>query len=164
MTKVRSSYPCCLMFSFMICFTLLSTKLRLEMSGDIAVKWFRTNNMRATPYKFQVILITRGSDITPVTFDVADISIPIWENVKILGVHIDDKLKFDRYISEIKKNKTNVEVFKCDVTCFRIFAELVCIIPLSYHILIILILSGTIVTQIILSKLRRCKSVFFALF
>ena len=81
----------------------MSTKLRLEMSADIAVKWFRTNNMRATPYKFQVILITRGSDITPVTFDVADISIPIWENVKILGVHIDDKLKFDRYISEIKK-------------------------------------------------------------
>ena len=74
-------------------------KIRLEMSADIAVKWFRINNMQANPSKFQGIVITIGRDITPVTFDVADISIPIKENVKLLGVHIDDQLKFDRHIS-----------------------------------------------------------------
>ena len=56
--------------------------------------------MQANLSKFQGILIPRGIDITPVTFDGADISISIEESVKILGVHIADKRKCDSHTSE----------------------------------------------------------------
>ena len=58
--------------------------MRLEMSADIAVKWFRINNMYVNPSKFEKMII-RGRDITPVTLDVTDISILIDENVKTPG-------------------------------------------------------------------------------
>ena len=48
-------------------------------------------------------MLTRGNCTAPVTFRVADIEIPIKDNVKVLGVHIDDKLKFDKHISVICK-------------------------------------------------------------
>ena len=77
-------------------------KLRLEMSADVAVEWFRNNNMQANPSKFQGIVTTRGNDVaTPVTFKIRDIDIPVDENVKVLGIHIDNKLKFDEHISEL---------------------------------------------------------------
>ena len=42
-------------------------KLRLEMSADVAIEWFRNNNMQATPSKFQGIVIARGNYVaTPV--------------------------------------------------------------------------------------------------
>ena len=44
-------------------------KLRLEMSADVAIEWFRNNNMQATPLKFQGIVIARGNYVaTPVIF------------------------------------------------------------------------------------------------
>ena len=44
-------------------------KLRLEMSDDVAVEWFRNNNMQANPSTFQGIVIARGNDVvTPVSF------------------------------------------------------------------------------------------------
>ena len=58
--------------------------MRLEMSADIAVKWFRINNMYVNPSKLKKMII-RGRDITPVTLDVTDISILIDENVKTPG-------------------------------------------------------------------------------
>ena len=79
-------------------------KLRLEMSAGVAVELFRNNNMQANPSKFQGIVIARGNDVaTPVTFNIRDIDIPVNENVKILGIHIDNKLKFDKHISELCK-------------------------------------------------------------
>ena len=38
-------------------------KLRLEMSADVAVEWFRNNNMQANPSKFQGIVIARGNGV-----------------------------------------------------------------------------------------------------
>ena len=107
-------------------------KLRLEMSADVDVEWFRNNNMQANPSKFQGIVIARGNDVaTPVTFNIRDIDISVNENVKVLGIHIDNKLKFDKHISELCERArrhlndiSRVSKFldeKCRISLYRSF-------------------------------------------
>ena len=80
-----------------------------ELSADVAVEWLRNNNMQANPSKFQGIIIARGNDVaTPVTVNIRDIDIPVNENVKVLGIHIDNKLKFDKHISELCKRHQGI--------------------------------------------------------
>ena len=84
-------------------------KLRLEMSADVAVEWFRNNNMQANPSKFHGIVIARENDVTtPLTFNIRDIDIPVNENVKVLGIHFDNKLKFDKHTSELCKRDQGI--------------------------------------------------------
>ena len=67
--------------------------------------WFETPSRSLWRIEmFQGMLIIKGGDIPPVTFDVADISMAIEENVEILRVHNDDRLQPDRHIWEICKN------------------------------------------------------------
>ena len=94
-------------------------EFRIEMSADFDVDWFQNNNMQANPSKFQGIVIARGNEVaTPLTFNIRDIDIPVNENVKVLGIHIDNKLKFDKHILELCKS---IKAFKCYITCFQIF-------------------------------------------
>ena len=67
-------------------------------------EWFHYNNTHANPSKFEVITITGGYVTTPVTFNIRNIDLPVNENVKVLGIHIDSKLKFDKHISELCKS------------------------------------------------------------
>ena len=79
-------------------------KLCVEMLADVAVEWFWHNNMQANSSKLRGIVIARGNDVaTPVTFNIRYIDIPANENVKVLGIQIDDKLKFYKHISELCK-------------------------------------------------------------
>ena len=58
--------------------------------------------MQANLSKFQGIVVARGNGVAaPVTFNIRDIDIPVNENVKVLGIHIDNKLKLDKHISEL---------------------------------------------------------------
>ena len=68
--------------------------------GIKTLYWFETNFMKANPEKFQGFSITDSNELS---LALGDISISIEDTVKLLGLHIDDKLVFDLHISKICK-------------------------------------------------------------
>lgn len=78
------------------------------------VKWFSDNQMQANPDKFQGIAIGQKSKNENLSFNLGgDCIINCDEEVKLLGVTIDFKLKFDIHISNIcKKASKQLGVLK----------------------------------------------------
>ena len=61
--------------------------------------------MIADPDKFQVILLDKGrSDKTNIEVEIRNKKIRLTLSVKLLGVHIDDKLNFYEHINKICKS------------------------------------------------------------
>jgi len=71
-----------------------------------AIKWFTNNFMQANPSKFQFMFIkpTSSKEVTPEYIEVGETKIPCESDVKLLGITIDDKLKFDKHIDTLCKN------------------------------------------------------------
>ena len=64
--------------------------------------------MIVNPDKFQVILLDkRGSDNTNIESTIGIEKIKSTSSVKLLGVHIDDKLIFNHHISKFAVNQLN---------------------------------------------------------
>ena len=58
--------------------------------------------------KFQVILLDkRGSDNTNIELKIGNEKIKSTSSVKLLGVHIDDKLNFNHHINKLCKSAGN---------------------------------------------------------
>jgi hypothetical protein len=55
--------------------------------------------MKANPTKFQGIVF--GNKVPDATFKIKDVTIKCEQNVKLLGVHIDTNLKFNKHINSI---------------------------------------------------------------
>lgn len=77
------------------------TQLRsnLETDATKAVRWFSNNHMQANPEKFQVMLISRKC--TDFSLNICGSEIIANEYVEILGVILDNKLKYVRMINEL---------------------------------------------------------------
>ena len=75
----------------------------LKTDANNAVKWFENNNMKANPEKFQIMLLKPMHCQTdlPSNFELNDISLEIQNKVKLLGITIDDKLKFDTQVNNM---------------------------------------------------------------
>ena len=71
-----------------------------------AMSWFKTNQMVANPSKFQVILIELKTNDS-VVLDTGGVSIDIVNSVKLLGVNIDSKLKFDQHVANLYQKANN---------------------------------------------------------
>ena len=76
-------------------------KSALEKATLTAMKWFKDNYMKVNPDKFQAIVLGNKDDVNDLSFDINGSSIKPTKCVKLLGVHIDDKLSFDSHISII---------------------------------------------------------------
>ena len=76
-------------------------KMQLEEASLQAIKWFDSNYMKANPSKFQAICISRND--MSINFQISDDCINTEKIVKLLGVHIDDKLNFSHHSSTICK-------------------------------------------------------------
>ena len=64
--------------------------------------------MIVNPDKFQVILLDkRGSDNTSIELKIGNEKIKSALSVKLLGVHIDDKLNFIHHINQLCKSAGN---------------------------------------------------------
>ena len=95
----------------MLTTTALAIVIRIWQNWNFVSKWqfmLLLNGSEITICKLILqnfkVVIARGNDVaTPVTFSIRDIDIPVNENVKVLGIHIDNKLKFDKHISELCK-------------------------------------------------------------
>ncbi len=63
--------------------------------------WFKENNMKVNPDKFQYIVFGVKENITCSSFVIDNVEIPPQSNVKLLGLYIDNHLKFDEQIKQI---------------------------------------------------------------
>ena len=72
----------------------------LRNDTENAIKWFSENFMKVNPEKFQVMLMKPSSCMIdmPTTFKIQDVSLPTQNSVKLLGITIDDRLKFDEQV------------------------------------------------------------------
>ena len=75
----------------------------LKNDADNAIKWFANNNMKVNPEVFQIMLLKPFHCKTdlPSYFEIDDVSLEIQRNVKLLGITIDDKLKFDFQVNNM---------------------------------------------------------------
>lgn len=79
---------------------------RLEICGEIAIEWFKNNDMEANPSKFQGLLKLYSNQLAPEKITIANVEIPFSVNVKLLGVTVDKNLSFDTHVSNICKKST----------------------------------------------------------
>ncbi len=70
-----------------------------------ALEWFDNNFMQANPNKFQVMFMKPFTNKTvfPKGIEIGDVTIERQTSVKLLGVTIDEKLKFNDHVIEICK-------------------------------------------------------------
>ena len=90
-------------------YTLVVTLLKvsnLEDDMSQAMSWFKTNQMVANQSKFQVILIGLKTNDS-VVLDIGGVSIDVVNSVKLLGVTIDSKLKFDQHVENLCQKANN---------------------------------------------------------
>ena len=80
----------------------------LESESNIAIDWFRKNEMIINPDKFQaVILDKKKSNLTNILLAIDNQTIKSVPSVELLGIHLDDKLNFNLHISNICRSAVN---------------------------------------------------------
>ena len=80
-----------------------NVKSHLVSMTKIAIDWFERNCMQANPEKFQAIFLAPGHTKVQTDFFIDNININPEKSVKLLGVELDDKLKFDIQVSSMCK-------------------------------------------------------------
>lgn len=78
----------------------------LKKDARNSVNWFSSNNMEANAGKFQCMILKpfTSKEVIPEYIEIQDAKINIEDNVKLLGITFDNKLKFDLHINNICKN------------------------------------------------------------
>ena len=80
----------------------------LQSECQTAINWLHNNKMIVNTDKFQVILLDKGrSDNTNIEVEIENEKINSTPSVKLLGVHIDDKLNFNEHINKMCKSAGN---------------------------------------------------------
>lgn len=76
-------------------------KAKLTQESMVAIKWLKDNQMLANPSKFQAMFLTKSKEHIKTTICIDDQIIESKSSVELLGVEIDDKLKFESHINKI---------------------------------------------------------------
>ena len=82
--------------------------IRLESDPHRMLQWFNDSGMKANPSKFQITLLGQ-EDMSKLCVNINGLLIPSSKQVKLLGVNIDNSLKFDTHIKELCR-KVNQKV------------------------------------------------------
>ena len=85
-------------------------KVALSLENDIsnAIYWFKWNQMVANPCKFQVMFLGLNKEIE-MQLNINNKQIKVVNTVKLLGITVDSKLKFDQHANAISK-KANSKI------------------------------------------------------
>ena len=67
----------------------------------IALKWLNDNQMLANPSKFQTIFLTKNKDHIQLNLQIDNQTIESKKSVQLLGIEIDDKLKFESHVKDL---------------------------------------------------------------
>ena len=70
---------------------------------ETAINWFKTNNIIVNPDKFQSMIISSKKDLSNSVLNINGVESIIGPYVKLLDIEIDNKLKFEKQISNICK-------------------------------------------------------------
>ena len=81
--------------------TIESLQITLNSETDIAINWLTSNSMIANPTKFQAIVLSKSNDNIIADFHINDKVIKSTDCVVLLGVTLDDRLKFSKHIGNI---------------------------------------------------------------
>ena len=80
----------------------------MESECEAAITWVHNNKVIVNPDKIQVILLDKGgSDNTNIKLKIGNEKIKSTSSVKLLGVHIDDKLNFNHHINKLCESAGN---------------------------------------------------------
>ena len=80
----------------------------LESESNIAIDWFTKNEMIINSDKFQAIILDKKkSNLTNIPLTVDNQTIKSVPSVELLAIHLDDKLNFNLYISNICRSAAN---------------------------------------------------------
>ena len=71
----------------------------IESVSSVMFTWFKENNLKANPDKYQFILFTK--DVLQSTVNINNITLHSLAPVKLLGVHIDRELNFNCHVTEV---------------------------------------------------------------
>ena len=86
--------------------------IRLEINLHRMLQWFNDNGMKAIPSKFQIMFLGQ-EDMSKLCLNINGLSIPSSKQVELLGVNIDNSLKFDAQIKELcRKVNQKVHAFR----------------------------------------------------
>ena len=80
---------------------------KLSADTHLVLNWFRINSMVANPSKFQIMFLGSNIDNNEITFMVEDKKVRSKTEVKLLGITIDDKLSFNKHISNLCSTASN---------------------------------------------------------
>ena len=84
--------------------------IKTEYESNIAVKWFRENEMIVTSDKFQAMFLeTTNENSNFCNLQIDNNEIETTNSVKLLGITIDSKLNFDSHISDLC-NKASMQL------------------------------------------------------
>ena len=86
--------------------TFESVASNLEEDMSQAISWFKTNQMVANLSKFHVMLLGLKTDDN-IVLDIGKVSIDVVSSVKLLGITIDSKLKFDQHVAQLCQKANN---------------------------------------------------------
>ena len=80
----------------------------LKEESEVAINWFSSNKMIVNPDKFKSIILTKNkSDDIPTGFSIGTDIVPIEKSVKLLGIHLDNRLNFNLHINTVCKSASN---------------------------------------------------------
>ena len=71
----------------------------LEAEGELSVGWFRENEMVVNSEKFQAIILSRKEAQAAHKLIIDNKEIKTTNSIKLLGININDHLKFNEHIS-----------------------------------------------------------------
>ena len=113
---------------------------KLVYNVNKIMTWFQQNNMKVNPDKFDYIVFGKHDGLENII--IGDYSIKPKDNVKILGLHLDNKLKFDEHITKLCQNagkqvqvisrlrhvldeETKLLLYNCFVECYFNYCSIV---------------------------------------
>ena len=82
--------------------------IRLEGDVYMLMKWFTDNGMKTNPSKFQIMFLGRKG-MSKLCINISGNLTPSSNQVKLLGVNIDNSLKFEAHVKELCR-KVNLKV------------------------------------------------------
>ena len=87
-----------------LCYTdsdINTLKRKLEEDCKLSLEWFNNNSMKANPDKFQLMFLTRHGSVADEKIKIGNIEIKSTSSINVLGLELDNELKFTPHIDEI---------------------------------------------------------------
>ena len=79
----------------------------LRKEFKTAINWLKTKNMIVNPAKFQSMILSSKKGLSKSVLNINGMELTKESSVKLLGIEIDNKLNFEKHISNICKKASS---------------------------------------------------------